>query len=191
MINKLKSNEVHITLWYIFLKTEHFTSSNFLALYCSAPFRKFSSMMSHNTVPYIIIVLITFIYKALNKARVWQMKFNDSAQQQPHISSKLTIHVLELNTVYSYASVMREHCWSNFVMYSSTVKGQIVLEIILKSEIKGRFGSIYQFWEKNAWCIMSFYTNCVKYTSKTHHSHWREGCHHVDECRDHVELPCL
>ena len=130
VINNLKSNEMHITLWYIFLKTEYFTSSNFLALYCSAPFRKFSSMMSHNTVPYIIIVLITFIYEALNKARVWQMKFKDSAQQQLHISSKLTIHVLKLNTVHSYASVMREHCWSIVVMYSST-------KITLQSEIKG------------------------------------------------------
>lgn len=27
------------------------TSSNFLALYCSAPFRKLSRMISHNTVP--------------------------------------------------------------------------------------------------------------------------------------------
>lgn len=31
---------------------DHFTSSNFLALYCSAPFRKFSRMMSQRTVPW-------------------------------------------------------------------------------------------------------------------------------------------
>lgn len=38
--------------------------------------------------------------------------------------------------------------------------------------------------KKMTWSFTLFYT-------ETHHSHWREGCHHVDECGDHVELPCL
>lgn len=52
MTHEARSNELHITSYI--LRTVYFTSSNFLALYCSAPFRKFSNMMSHSTVPYII-----------------------------------------------------------------------------------------------------------------------------------------
>lgn len=55
--DKVKSNELHVTLRSIILRTAYFTSSNFLALYCSAPARKFSNMMSHNTVPYIMIII--------------------------------------------------------------------------------------------------------------------------------------
>lgn len=55
--DKVKSNELHVTLRSIILRTAYFTSSNFLALYCSAPARKFSNMMSHSTVPYIMIII--------------------------------------------------------------------------------------------------------------------------------------
>lgn len=99
-------------LWLLFVKlywhkrTRTFTSSNFLALYCSAPFRKFSSIMSHRTVPYI------------------------------HETSKA-------GTAFS--------------------------------------------GHGNWMCVRSM----VIGNGKTHHSHWGEGCHHVDEGWDHVELSCL
>lgn len=43
---------LHTSLLRLITRSGYFTSSNFLALYCSAPFRKFSRMMSHNTVPF-------------------------------------------------------------------------------------------------------------------------------------------
>lgn len=55
---------------------KNFTSSNFLALYCSAPFRKFSNMMSHSTVPYIIVIItVTGFVLAVFTIPEWQKTY--------------------------------------------------------------------------------------------------------------------
>lgn len=51
------------------LKRVYFTSSNFLALYCSAPFRKFSNIMSHSTVPYIMTITKKYFWLLLSSLR--------------------------------------------------------------------------------------------------------------------------
>lgn len=99
---------MHIKTW---LRAGYFTSSNFLALYCSAPFRKLSSMMSHSTVPYVIIIMIIIIIIIITSKPLQPPKCHLS----PPLGPQLHFHLVSVHFFWYLRPIkIKSLTWLNF-----------------------------------------------------------------------------